>query len=339
MKNFKGGIIVFFCLLPMLSMAQSMRDVKPIVDKTPGIIIDYGYEFNENTRVPFRGNLNRASSASRLSGNAVFEVTYIDFTQQQKAAFEFAVDIWSSLLHSDVPIRITATMTPMSSGVLGSTRVNSRLGNFDNAQKINTYYVVSMAEKIAGHELNGAEFADISMQYNSDFDFYFGTDGNPTGDKFDFVSIVLHEIAHGLGFNDGSVKDESTGLGYYNVFGPPMVYDRHIETGDGNNMVETFTTGTTELGDALTGNDLFFDSFSFLSLAQRPKLYAPSTFNSGSSIAHLDESTYPPGDENSLMSPSFGRNESIHDPGFAYEMLQDLGWVAMDIDFPLFSDS
>jgi hypothetical protein len=337
MKKIKEGVIFLFCLLPLLSMGQSMRKIKPMVNNKPQTIIDYGYEINENTRVPFRGDLIGAAG-SRQSGTN-FEVTYNNFSSEQRVAFQYAVNIWANLLQSDVPIRLTATMISLPAGTIGSTAIPTRYANFDNAQKLNTFYVVSLAEKMAGYELNGAEFADISMSFNTDFAFYFGTDGVVPNDKFDFVSIVLHEIGHGLGFIDGTYQDDDSGIGWYNIFGVPMVYDRHIETGDGINLVDTFDTGTTALGDALIGNDLFFDSFSFLSLIQRPKLYAPTAWNSGSSIAHLDENTYPPGHVNSLMSPQFGFTEAIHDPGFAYEMFQDMGWVAMDIDFALFLDS
>ena len=67
MKKIKEGIIFLFCLLPILSIGQSMRKIKPIVNDKPQTIIDYGYEINEDTRVPFRGNLN-AAAGSRLSG-------------------------------------------------------------------------------------------------------------------------------------------------------------------------------------------------------------------------------------------------------------------------------
>jgi type IX secretion system substrate protein len=339
MGKIRKGIILLLCLLPLMSVSQSMRDIKLLVNNKSGVIVDYGYETDVHSWVPFRGELISNSTAGRLAGNAVFEVTYIDFTPEQQDAFDFAVDIWSTLLHSEVPIRITAKMSPLGSGVLGQTSIPERYGNFDNAQKINTLYVVAMAEKIAGYELNGAESPDIEMELSSNFAFYFGTDGGTPSTQFDFVSIILHEIGHGLGFIDGTFQSANTGLGYYNVFNAPVVYGRHLETSDGSNVVATVETGTTELGDILVGDDLFFNSFSFPTLGDRPKLFAPSPWNSGSSIAHLDENTYPPGNPNSLMSPQFGFGESIHDPGFAYEMFQDMGWVAMDIDLVKFLDS
>ena len=43
---------------------------------------------------------------------------------------------------------------------------------------------------------------DIITSFNSHaaVDWYFGTDGNTPSRRRDFVSVVLHEIGHGLGF-------------------------------------------------------------------------------------------------------------------------------------------
>ncbi len=334
----KRSVTLILALLPFFSFAQSMRNIKPLVNNKPRIIVDYGDAIDVNTRVPFRGDL-RSAASSRVSASnaAVFEVTYTDFTQEQQTAFQYAVDIWSSLIQSDVPIRIDAKMSPLDEGVLGQAGATARYANFDNAQKINTFYVVAMAEKIAGKELNNPGDADIFMEFSSTFNWYYGLDGNTPSTQYDFVSVILHEIGHGLGFSDGTFN--SNGTGYYTVYGAPMVYDRHIELGDGSNLVETFTTGTTELGDALVSGNLFFNSFAFPTANDRPKLYAPSSWSSGSSIAHLDEATYPAGDPNSLMSPSFSYGESIHDPGIALQMFEDMGWVAMQINHQKLLDS
>jgi hypothetical protein len=315
-----------------------MRDIKPITIKKPVIIIDYASFEIVNKHVPFRGDLD-ALVAGRLSTNAVFNVTYINFTAEQQTAFQYAVDIWSALLHSDVPINLRAEMKVLGSGTLGESTIPEQKANFDNAQKISTAYVVAMAEKIAGYELNDSSEPDIKLAFNSNFAWYYGLDGSAPTDKHDFVSVVLHEIGHGLGFF-GSATVTTSGLGFYNAneFGVPNVYGRNLETGTDQNIVSTFQTGTTELGDVFTSNDVHFRSFYFPGDSDRPRIYAPSTYNGGSSISHLNDNTYD-GTDDALMTHAIGKGESIHDPGLAYEMFQDMGWVAMDIDFPLFFDS
>ena len=86
MKNLKGGFFVLLYLLPMLSVAQSMRNIKQIVYDKPVIIIDYASFESVNTRVPFRDNLE-ALMAGRQTGSAVFNVTYINFTSEQEVAY------------------------------------------------------------------------------------------------------------------------------------------------------------------------------------------------------------------------------------------------------------
>ena len=54
----------------------------------------------------------------------------------------------------------------------------------------------------------------------------------------------------------------------------------------------------------------------------RPRIYAPGTFQSGSSISHLDESTH--GSE--LMSPHYSGAD--HEPSdIEMGMLADMGWT------------
>ena len=65
---------------------------------------------------------------------------------------------------------------------------------------------------------------------SSSEDWYFGLDGRPGEDQFDFVSVVLHEIGHGLGFYDSFKIDESTeeaeyGIGDDNI---PTIFDHSI---------------------------------------------------------------------------------------------------------------
>ena len=59
-------------------------------------------------------------------------------------------------------------------------------------------------------------------------DFYFGLDGNvPAGKTFDFVTIVLHELSHGLGFVDGILPDGN----YYDFSSHgmnPFIFDHNL---------------------------------------------------------------------------------------------------------------
>jgi predicted phage tail protein len=77
----------------------------------------------------------------------------------------------------------------------------------------------------------------------------------------------------------------------------------------------------------LQSNDLFFASPAVIAGGAPAKLYAPAVFEPLSSFNHLDETAYPGGTPNSLMTPNIAQQEAIHDPGaLARRMFSDLGW-------------
>ncbi len=129
---------------------------------------------------------------------ATISVTYTGFTAAAQAAFQAAVDVWASQITSTVPISIAATYTPLGPGILGQAGPHSFRRNFPNGLT-NTWYPVALANKRAGFDLDTAA-PDIDAQFSSNFSWYFGTDGNPPPGTYDFMTVVLHELGHGLGF-------------------------------------------------------------------------------------------------------------------------------------------
>lgn len=297
----------------------------------PGIlVICPGSEKNVHSHIPTQSSFENG----RTTQTATFDVEYIGFSDEARIAFQYAVNIWQTRISSSIPIKIRATWTELDQGILGSAGAELVWQNFEGAPKKDTWYPVALAEKLSRTELNSPEDADIAANFNSGANWYLGTDGNTPRGTTDFVTVVLHEIAHGLGFVS-SMEGENN-QGSWGISGSPLTFDHHIENQNGQQLINTsnFSNGSTALYNQLTSNNIYFDGPVITNeLAQKPKLFAPSPYDIGSSISHLDENTYPAGTLNSLMTPNIANAEAVHEPGpILMEMFAEMGWESTYID-------
>lgn len=291
------------------------------------------YYTEEDSFTEILPDANLLSNARVLSTSTI-QVTYVDFPAAAKTAYEKAMTMWSKYLNSSQPIKIKATWTSLSTGVLavtGSTRIYK---NFQNAPFQNVWYPVSLAEAIAGKELNDSDF-EIEMKINSNMSWYYGVDGKSQSGKYDLITVVMHEIAHGLGFSSSMKLVNSSTQGQYGQSGSNYIYDMFLQnTGKiklTNNGV--FGNPSTDLKAVLTGNALYFGLRNSKYANVLPKLYAPTSFNEGSSVSHFDETTYPQGNPNSLMSPNVRSAEVNQQPGdLLLRCLQDMGWQIVGLE-------
>ncbi len=263
---------------------------------------------------------------------ATFAVSYHGFSPEAQTAFQFAVDIWASLITSPVPIVVDATWTPLSPGVLGSAGPRNFFAGFPSAPVADTWYPVAIANKLAGADIDPTDY-DIRARFNSDFtDWYFGTDGQTPFSQYDFVSVVLHELGHGLGFT-GSMAiggaNCSPGMGCWGGGTSfPFIYDRFAVNGSSQLLISSFLNDSPELAAQLTSNNIFFNGANAVKANGNAsvKLYAPGAWSQGSSYAHLDNVF--DGTPNALMTFSIANGESIHNPGsVTLCMFKDMGWT------------
>jgi hypothetical protein len=263
-------------------------------------------------------------------------VSYSLFPAEVKEAFEYAVSIWEHIIESEIPIYVEARWRTMDSNTLGSAGPSDYYANFDYAPRKNRFYPISVVEKITKSEITGTGSPDIIATFNKETKWYFGTDGNTPELLYDFVTVVLHEIGHGLGFTGFFFVTGNTG-GFGNVnAGDAAAFDIMVMNDKHEHLVDTgvFKMPSTDLYKAFTSNRLFSGSPAAIAVnsENKPRLYAPSTWNDGSSIYHLNESTYPSNTENSLMTHAIGKGEAIHDPGpITKGILADIGWKHMKI--------
>jgi PKD repeat protein len=280
--------------------------------------------------------LRPSNTEQAATANIVVNYNGPGWTTEAQTAFEYAADIWESLITSQVPIIVDAQFKPLGSGVLGGAGPTSIERDFTNAPQANTWYPAATANQLANTDLTPG-FSDIEASFSSSYqDWHFGTGSSTPVDKISFVSVVLHELGHGLGFlgsmqvDDGIGKKEcngTAGWGCYGVLGYPMIYDRFTENGSGTALL-SFSNNSASLGSQLTSNNLFFDSSmgNIANEGNRVPIYSPSSWRQGSSYSHLAESfnTTP----HALMTFSISKGETIHNPGsVTLCMFSEMGWT------------
>lgn len=154
--------------------------------------------------------------------------------QQRLIAFQHAANIWGQTVTSTVPIRVGASFVPLAcsanSAVLGSAGANEIFADFPAAPKAGTWYPSALAGKLAGADQTTEPH--ILARFNSRLGlfpdclpgsaFYLGLDNQP-GPQIDLVTVLLHELGHGLGFQ--TYTDDETGE---QILGLPSIWDYYL---------------------------------------------------------------------------------------------------------------
>ena len=263
----------------------------------------------------------------------IYPSTTLGSLQRRRQAFQRAVDIWSSLLITTVPIGIEASFGSFDSSFLGFAAPSTFFCS------TTTCAPVGLFNQLVDEDRQPDD-PDIEATFSSSADWYFELDGQPGEDQFDFVSAVLHEIGHGLAFYDSFWIDESTGEAEYGLLvgddNIPTVFDASIlslQKTEWKRLVDEdeFSNPSTELAEAITGIKLFWYGLETVEAnggRWAVLLWAPEEHSQSSSIAHLDYDAYPPGTSNALMNPSLATGEATHEPGpIVLAMLGDMGWT------------
>ena len=246
--------------------------------------------------------------------------------QARLNAFQFAANILAQMIASNVAIEVDAQIDPLGAGVLGSAGPNTVHRDFPNVPVANTWYVQALANKFAGQDLD-INTSDINATFSSNFsNWYFGLDANPPVGQFDFATVVLHEIIHGLGFL--SLVDVLTGQKF---LGRDDVYMRWLEhhgafPADYPSMTDTqrqsasFSIDNLHfVGPQLQGASAILTEGRTGSHVQ---MYAPNPIQPGSSVSHFNNTIKP----DQLMEPGISSGKAIHDIGLAKPLLKDIGW-------------
>ena len=145
--------------------------------------------------------------------------------EQRLNVFKKAAEIWAAELDSPVAITVLASMEPLActatTATLGSAGTRfiisdfTGVGLFPGAQFPNTWYGTALASRRAGFDvLEGpgpgpVPNTDIRARFNSEIGkpgcltgsfWYYGLDTNQAASQNNLLVVLLHELAHGLGF-------------------------------------------------------------------------------------------------------------------------------------------
>ncbi len=265
---------------------------------------------------------------------------------QRLFALQAITEFWGAELASDVTIRVGVTFESIGDvdnkcttdgGVLGFAGPARILANFSNATFADTWHHVALANALAAEDLRPEE-VDINVTINSDVDegclgvgtsFYYGIDGNPPDGTVDIVPLMLHELAHGLGFSNfvdletgekagGSddvfmrnIADVSSGT----LFWPDMTNEQRAASAINDpNVVWTGEAVAARAASVVDAAGAFNAGFL--------RLHAPDPLVDGSSISHWTSDASP----DLLMEPSLSRDLEFGGLDLTVDLFRDIGW-------------
>jgi hypothetical protein len=135
-------------------------------------------------------------------------------------------------------------------------------------------------------------------------------------------SVILHEVAHGLGFLSADVYDKFFG---YGSIDQPTPFDAYIQTPDGRRLAD-MPTPSLELGKTLTAPLHWIgENGKRANGGEKIKMYTPAVYEPGSSVSHLDEATYSKSGPDAVMTPNLDAGEVFHQPGpLLLAMMEDM---------------
>lgn len=258
--------------------------------------------------------------------------------QARLNALRYATSILERTLPYSAEITIHASMDPLggtaNTATLASAGASNMVFNFNDAPKMNTLYPIALANYIFGQDIN-PNAPDIIALINSDIDstailqnssWYYGLDGNPPSNHPDFVTVLTHELLHGLGFSN-NVNLTTGEL----PFTKDDIYSNQLNI-ENDNIQITYTDATDiqRAASHVSLDSLVWNGqkTNFAALSQlssgiknlKVKMYTPLQLEATSSVSHFDTDLSP----NELMEPFYtGPNHSL---GLAAHALSDMGW-------------
>lgn len=260
----------------------------------------------------------------KIQGGTVFKITYEGkWSNEMQGAFEYACKIWEENLPPCLPINITARIDSIRDNVgqnilskiaIKTSDTNS-IHNTNRTSPTTQIKAVILDEYHAGCNYQFVDFVsdtaffnspDITITYNQTYlsEFSYSLYSTPS-DKYDFITLVLRDIAKGLGFYcEIDAKIETGQLIYLNPKPTPfeaLVINALNATNPRQAYINA-TKGSLPISRNCENLPLNYGTL---------KLYAPSTWQNGVSLNTFIPTTNKKITQ--LLSYEFGKGSVIRD--------------------------
>lgn len=246
------------------------------------------------------------------------------WTADRKSALNSAANTLAGYLNAASPVTLTFNVTGYSTndGTLASA--GSGISTASGFNK------TTVQRKIqTGFDQNGAT-ADGTINWN--FYHNWDTDDSISAGYYDFKAVAMHELLHAFGFMslvDSAGNNTQT---YWAVF------DDFIVDSGGNAPINNTTyLWNTSYNTNLTGGNggLYFGGANAVAaFGGLVPLYTPSTWASGSSVAHLD-TTYFTGANKKVMNHAVASGPAVRTlSAIELGILEDIGYSLATASVP-----
>lgn len=283
---------------------------------------------------------------------------------------ERAAALWSARIGGNTVVRVRArfgTALPCSGSgaVLGQAGPTEIIRN-SNGLPPGTYYPIALAEAIVGGNLQlDPNTAEIAMDLNPaidtgclsgtvGFSYAIGAQDQDGANRIRLLPVVMHELAHGLGFlslacaNSNGCDFGPVGtvpLGGYpeNI---PDVWSNHLRAGTGGNLWRNLNN--TQRASSMTSEQLIWDGpkvgvtrSNFVPnnaagvIGGCIKMHAPSALQPGSSVSHWSSQVSP----DLLMEPALTANIAREQVDLTPTLLEEIGWTLAGTPTPAVTTS
>lgn len=281
--------------------------------------------------------LNDPTPVSPVGGN-----TATTLGGQRMAALQYGLSLWSSRVNSSLPIRVQASFSTDGSltcsatqAVLASTGPQEVVRDDPTFPQQGVWYSGALANELSGQVQT--TMPEIETRFNGKVgtsacpfpgSWYLGFDGAAGSGQIDFVAIVSHEIAHGLGF---LTFVDRTGAELADDTGPfPDAFEERLFDLSSGLAWPAMTDAQRASSSLNTGNLVWTGPqveaksglFSAgVAAGGRMKMYAPATYTNGSSVSHWDSSLSP----YEALEPFY--RSGVHTLIITGQALADTGWT------------